>query len=107
MQYFLLNNFLLMVICFSLCSYMMLLLTHMSLVLLMLLLSYRTCLSVVLDALDLYVDGGRVSHRRCMCVHGHGFDGGRDGGGGWYACGTKPGGLVSCREMAKHFPSAR
>ena len=41
---------------------------------------------------ELCVEGGRVSHSWCMCVvsHGYGgFGGGRDGGGGLYACGTK------------------
>ena len=28
-------------------------------------------------------------------------------GGGWYACGTKPRGLVACREMPEHFLSVR
>ena len=45
-----------------------------------------------------------------MCVVGHcygGLFGGMDGGGGWYACGAKPGGLVACREMPEHFPSVR
>ena len=38
--------------------------------------------------------GGRVSHRWCMCVVGHGYGGlvgCRDGGGGLYECKTKPG----------------
>ena len=33
-----------------------------------------------------------------MCVISHeygGLGGGRDGGGGWYACGTKPRGLFA------------
>ena len=42
---------------------------------------------------ELHVEGGRVSHR--------------DGGGGWYACGTKPEGLVACQEMPEHFTSSR
>ena len=44
-----------------------------------------------------------------MCVVSHGYGGlgvGGDGGGGWYAWGTKPGGLVACLEMPEHFPSA-
>ena len=48
---------------------------------------------MILEALELYVEGGRVNHSWCMCVHDHGYDGlgeGKDGGGGWYACGTKP-----------------
>ena len=41
-----------------------------------------------------------------MCVDSHGcggLDGGRAGGGGLYACGTKPRGLVTCREMPEHY----
>ena len=44
----------------------------------------------------LEVDGGQVSHNWCMCVVSHGYGGfgcGRDVGGGWYACWTKPCGL--------------
>ena len=41
------------------------------------------------------MQGGRVNHSWCMCVvlnaHG-GMGGNRDGDGGWYVCGTKPGG---------------
>ena len=43
-----------------------------------------------------------------MCVVSYGYGGlggGRDGGGGWYACGTM--GLVACWEMPEHFLSAR
>ena len=38
-----------------------------------------------------------------------GLGGGINGGGGWYACGTKSwgGGLVTCREMPEYFQSAR
>ena len=42
------------------------------------------------------MEGGRVSHSWCMCVVGHGYGGlggGMDGGGGWYACRTKPRGV--------------
>ena len=35
------------------------------------------------------------------------FGGSRDGGGGWYACWTKPEELVACQEMPEHFLSAR
>ena len=45
-----------------------------------------------------------------MCVVGHGYGGmggRRDGGGGWYACGTKPRGLVACRKMPEHLLSER
>ena len=41
-----------------------------------------------------------------MCVVSRGcggLHGGMDGGGGWYACGRKPWGLVACREMPAHF----
>ena len=40
------------------------------------------------EALELYVE---VSHSWCICVVSHGYGGlgwGRDGGDGWYACGT-------------------
>ena len=43
----------------------------------------------------------------CVVCHGYGgLGGGRDGGGGWYACETNLRGLVACREMPEHFPSA-
>ena len=65
---------------------------------------------MVSEALELRMQGGRVSECGCMCVVGHG-NGGlgwcRDGGGGWLACRAKPGGLFACQEMSKHFPSAR
>ena len=47
-----------------------------------------------------------ASHSSCVCVVSHGYGGlggGRDGGGGWYSCGTKPGGLVAFWEMLEHF----
>ena len=41
----------------------------------------------------------------CVVSHGYGCLGDvRDGGGGWYACGTKPRRMVACREMPEHFP---
>ena len=44
----------------------------------------------------------------CVVSHGHGgLGGGRDRGGGCYACGTKSRGLVACREMPEHFPITR
>ena len=46
---------------------------------------------MISEALELPVEGGRVSHSWCMVVVSHGYGGlggGRDGGGGWYACGT-------------------
>ena len=61
-------------------------------------------------ALELCVEGGQVSHSWWMRVVSHGYGGlggDRDGGGGWYACGTKPRGLVACLEMPEHFPNAR
>ena len=45
-----------------------------------------------------------------MTVVGHGYgwlSEGGDEGGGWYACGTKPEGLVACREILEHFSSGR
>ena len=43
----------------------------------------------------------------CAVCHGYGgLGGGRDGGGGWYAC-DKAEGLVACREMPEHFLSVR
>ena len=65
---------------------------------------------MISEALELRVEGGRVSHCWCMCVVGHGygwFDGGWDGGRGWYSCGTKQRGLVAFQVMPEHFPSAR
>ena len=65
---------------------------------------------MISEALDLCVEGGRVSHSLCMCVVNHGYGGlggGWDGSCGWYACGAKPRGLVACRKMPEHFPSAR
>ena len=50
---------------------------------------------MISEVLEVYVEGGRVSHSLCMCVVSRGYGGlggGRDGGGGWYACGTTSGG---------------
>ena len=50
---------------------------------------------MISEALELYVEGGRLSHSWCVCVVGHGYGGlvaGREGGGGCYACETKLGG---------------
>ena len=55
------------------------------------------------------MEDGQVSHSWCMCVVSHGcdgLDGGRDGGGGWYACRTNARGLGAFREILKHFLSA-
>ena len=63
---------------------------------------------MISQALELLVEGGHDSRIWCMCVvsNGYGgFGGGRDGGGRWYACRTKPRGLVACREMSEHLPS--
>ena len=57
---------------------------------------------MISEALELLVESGRVCHSWCMCVVGHGYGGlggGRDKGGGWYACVTKPGVLVACQEI--------
>ena len=54
--------------------------------------------------------GHCISHCWCMCVVSDGYGGlggGRDGDGGWYACRTKSGGLVTCRDLPEHFLSAR
>ena len=69
-------------------------------------LSYHRRHKMISEELELYVEGGRVSHSWHMCVVGHargGMGGSRDAGG-WYVCGTK---LVECRKMPKHLPSAR
>ena len=50
---------------------------------------------MISEALGLRVEGGRVSHSLCMGVVSQvygGLGGGRDGGGGWYVRGRKPGG---------------
>ena len=50
---------------------------------------------IISETLELRVEGGRISYSWCMCVgnHGyHGFGGGMDGCGEYYANGTKPGG---------------
>ena len=52
---------------------------------------------MISEALRLSVEGGPVSHSWCMCVASHGYGGfgdGSDGGGGWYACGTRPSGDI-------------
>ena len=59
----------------------------------LLLFSYHSRLRMISEALELYVEGGRVSHSWCMWAVGtvNGRLGeGRDGGGEWYACGPKP-----------------
>ena len=64
---------------------------------------------MISEALELRVEGGRVSHSWCMCVVSDSYGrlgGGRDGGGGWHACGTKPRGLVASRQMQEHIQSA-
>ena len=62
------------------------------------LLSYHRRLWVISDVLALRMKGGLVSW--CLGVVSHGYSGlggGWDGGGGWFACGTKPRGLIACR----------
>ena len=57
--------------------------------------SYHRRLRMITEALELRVEGGRVSHSLCMCAVGYGYcglGGGRDGSGEWQASGTKPGG---------------
>ena len=61
---------------------------------------------MISQALELYVEGGRVSHSWSMCVVSRGCDRLDEGSGGWYACRTKAGGLVPCREMPEHIQSA-
>ena len=49
---------------------------------------------MISEAIVLRVEGRRVGHSLCMCVVSHGFDGlggASDGGGGLYACETRPG----------------
>ena len=63
---------------------------------------------MISEALELSVEGGRVSRSWCMGIVSDGYGGlggSMDGGGGWYACGTKPGELVACSEMPRHFSS--
>ena len=53
------------------------------------------------------MEGGRVSHRWCMCVVSLGYGGlgiDRDGGGAWYAYGTKLWGLVGMSVDAGALP---
>ena len=52
---------------------------------------------MISEALEVHVEGGRVSHSWCLCVisYGYGgFGGGRDGGGGWLHAGQSQG--VGC-----------
>ena len=76
-------------------------------VLLLLFVSYHRCLRTISEALELRVEGGQDSHIWCMSVASHGYGGGRDGGGGWFACGTNPSGMVAYHEMPEHVPSVR
>ena len=64
--------------------------------LLLLLFSYHRCLRMISEALEIHPEGGQDSYSWCMCVGSHGYCGlvgGRDGGGGWYSCETKPVGV--------------
>ena len=48
---------------------------------------------MISETLEPRVEGGQVSYSWCMCAVSHGCGGlgvGRDGGGGWYACRSKP-----------------
>ena len=50
------------------------------------------------------MEGGQFSDSWCMGVVSHGYGAlgiGRDGGGGWKACGTKSGEFVVCHEMPR------
>ena len=54
-----------------------------------LLLNYHRRLRMTLEALELRVEGGRVSDSWCVCVVSHGYvglGGRRDGGGVLHAC---------------------
>ena len=76
----------------------------------MLLSSYHRRLRMISEALELRVEGARVSNCWSMGVVTHGYGGlggGRYLGGGLYACGTKRWRSVACWEMLEHFPSAR
>ena len=78
-------------------------------IMLLSLFSYRRRIRMISEALEVYVEGGRVSHSWCMGVVSHGYGrlgGGSDGGGGWYACWIKLG-VVTCRKMPEHLLSAR
>ena len=47
---------------------------------------------MITEALELYMEGGRVSYSWCVCLVGHrygGMGGGRNGAGGYHACGRK------------------
>ena len=77
---------------------------------LLLLLSYHRRRRMISEALTLRVKGGRVSHSWCMGVVSHGY--GRLCGAGIEAVDgmqarEKTRGLVACREIPEHFPSAR
>ena len=56
------------------------------------LLSYHRRLNMISEALELRVKSVRVSHCWCICVVMAMVGWGVDGGGRWYAYGTKPGG---------------
>ena len=46
---------------------------------------------MISEALELFVNGGQVTHSWCMCIASRGYGGGMDVGGGWCACWTKAG----------------
>ena len=65
---------------------------------------------MISEALEWHLEGSRVRLNCRIGVVNHGYGGlcgCWDGGGGWYACGTKPGRLVECQEMLESFQSAR
>ena len=65
---------------------------------------------MISEALELRMEGGQLSHSWCMCAvsYGYGgFGGDMDGGGGWYACSTKSGGVGDMLGDVKHFLSTR
>ena len=74
----------------------------------LLLLSYHICLRMISEALDLRVEGGRVSNSWCMDVVSHGY-GGLGQGWRWWTVfmQDKARGLVACREMPELFLLAR
>ena len=59
------------------------------------------------EAFDLHVEGGRINCSWWTCVVSRsygGLGGDRDGGGGWLACGTQPGGLCRMSWDAGELP---
>ena len=77
---------------------------------LMLLLCYHMRLRVISESPELRLEGGRVNHSWCIGVLSRSYVGvgrGRDGvAAGRHAVQSQEG-LVTCRRMPEHFPSAR